>query len=435
MGTLGIVVCLMLAGVAVAQAVLTGMQTWEHRRFARSRLRAPRSGPSGRAVLLVPCRGLEVGLEENLRAVLVQDRGDYEVWFIVESPDDPVYPVIEKVVDEYPGIDTRVIFAGRATRSGQKVHNLLVATAELPAEVRYLAFVDSDARPEPRWLGGLLQRLDDAGVGAATGYRWFVPQRASVANHLLYSLNCAVAMLFGKNAPNFVWGGSWAIRRETFERLGLREAWQGTLSDDLVASRVLHRAGLRIEFEPACVVASPLDSTFGEMVSFVRRQYVIGRFYVPHCWAIGFLLVTFANLVFFGALGATIGGLVMGTPPPWLPAMICGVLYLAGVYRGLLRQDILQVYFPRLNRKLKRARRFDVWAGPLVGLLNGLQLAGALLGRHISWRGITYRLSRGGQVRLVRWEDQADRPRPQRWKAGPASDGPVLPLPSHRKAA
>ena len=430
-----IVVCLLLAGLAIAQAVLAGMQIWEHRRFARSRLRSPRRGPTGRAVLLVPCRGWELGLEGNVRAVLNQDRGDYEVWFILEGPDDPVYPIIRRLVNQHPGVDTRVIFAGRAERSGQKVHNLLVATAEIPGDIEYLAFVDSDARPEPRWLHGLLQRLDLAGVGASTGYRWFVPQRPSLANHLLYSLNCSIAMLLGKNAPNFIWGGSWAIRRETFERLGLREAWRGTLSDDLVASRVLHRARLRIEFEPAAMVASPLDASFKEMVSFVRRQYVIGRCYLPGAWAIGLLLTTFANVVLFGALGATIGGMVTGTPPPWFPAVLCGILYLASVYRGFLRQDIPQVYFPRLHRKLTKAGRFDVWAGPLVGLVNWLQLAGALLGRHITWRGITYRLSRGGQVRLVRRGGQEARPGREAWQADPPPGGSVLPLASHRKAA
>ena len=316
MGTFWLVVCLLLAGLAIAQSVLTGVQAWEHRRFARGRLRSPLSGPPGRAVLLVPCRGLDPGLEENLRAILVQDRRDYAAWFIVESPHDPVYPAIRRVINEHPGIESRVIFAGRANGSGQKVHNLLVATAEIPRDVKYLIFVDSDARPEPRWLGGLLQRLDCAGVGAATGYRWFVPQRPTLANHLLYSLNCSVALLLGKHTPHFVWGGSWAIRRDTFERLRIREAWQGTLSDDLVASRALRRARLRIEFEPACMVASPLDNTFHEMVSFVRRQYTIGRFYVPGTWAIGFTWVTLANLVFLGGLGAIVCGLLTGTPPP-----------------------------------------------------------------------------------------------------------------------
>ena len=42
--------------------------------------------------------------------------------------------------------DLKVILAGRAEKGGQKIHNLLAATAQLSQDVAYLAFADSDAR-------------------------------------------------------------------------------------------------------------------------------------------------------------------------------------------------------------------------------------------------------------------------------------------------
>ena len=78
---------------------------------------------------------------------------------------------------------TRLILAGAAQESGQKVHNLRVATESLPPEITYLAFFDADARPTACWLRVLLARLDRGEVGATTGYRWFVPLRPSLANH------------------------------------------------------------------------------------------------------------------------------------------------------------------------------------------------------------------------------------------------------------
>ena len=44
-------------------------------------------------------------------------------------------------------VSVRLLVAGKATATGQKVHNLLAGTAELPREVEILAFVDSDVRP------------------------------------------------------------------------------------------------------------------------------------------------------------------------------------------------------------------------------------------------------------------------------------------------
>jgi len=409
-----LVAYLLLAGLAIVPAVLGAVQIYEHRRFARSRFKKlPTWHPTGRAVLLVPCRGRDVELEENLHTLFVQDYDDYEVRFIVESTDDPVYPVICRVMAAHPEVEGRVIVAGRAEVSGQKVHNLRVGTARLPDEVEYLAFVDSDARLGRHWLRALLGRLARPDVAASTGYRWFIPHRASPANHLLYSINCNIAALSGRKAPSFVWGGSWAIRREMFEWLGIRNAWKGTLSDDLVASRLLHRTKLRVDFEPACMVASPLDVTFRETISFLRRQYLIVRSYVPAWWWSALLLITLSNLVLWGSLGLVVWGLATGWPPPWLPAGVGAVLYLSGVFRGLVRQDLARIYFPHLCGTMQKARRFDIWAGPLVGVVNWLGLAGSLFGRQITWRGITYRLFRGGRIRLVRREVSAGQPDPE----------------------
>lgn len=430
MDPLWIPVYLVLVGLAIVQAALVGLQTWEHRRFARSRLRdLPWCRASGRAVLFVPCRGGDIGLERNLEHLYLQDYHNYEIHFIVEGPHDPAWPVIQRVAARHPRVVTRVVFAGQAHQSGQKVHNLRVATSQLDAEVEYLAFVDADARPANGWLRALLARLDLPDAGAVTGYRWFVPQKPSLANLLLYSINCSVAALFGRNAPNCVWGGSWAIRRDTFERTGLAEAWNGTLSDDLVASRVIRRTGHRVEFEPAAVVQSPLDYSFPEMLSFLRRQYLIGRFYSPRLWAFGVVMTTFANAVLFGSLAAAVWGLLAnrgGAAWFWLPAAGFGLLYAANVFRAAVRQDSARIYFPQFLQldTLRLARRFDVWAGPLCGLVDWLGLVSASVGRHLTWRGITYRLYRGGQVRVVSREDH-DHPADGARRAAPDETLPL----------
>ena len=62
---------LVLAGVAVVQALLLALQAWEHRRYARSCMRdVDRHRPRGRAMVLAPCKGAEFALEENLRGAV-----------------------------------------------------------------------------------------------------------------------------------------------------------------------------------------------------------------------------------------------------------------------------------------------------------------------------------------------------------------------------
>ncbi len=408
MATFLLLTYLLLSGLAVVQAVLVAVQTWEHRRFARSRLsRLDQRRPTGRAVVIAPCRGWDVGLEENLRSLFRQDYDEYELRFVVESTEDPVFAVIRRLIAAHPTVDAQVIVAGPAERSGQKVHNLRVATADLPAEVRYLAFVDSDARLRRQWLRALVDRLDHPEAGAATGYRWFVPGRPSLANHLLSSVNSFVAVLFGSHSPTVVWGGSWAIRREMFEALGLREAWEGTVSDDLVVARLLRRARLRVLFEPACMVVSPLETSLSEMFWFVRRQYLMGRFYLPGWWALALVLTTLAGLPLLGSLGMLGWCLATGSRWAWLPAGVCAALYGLNVVAGWFRQDLVRVYFPHLRGPLRRARRFEVWMGPLVTLVNWIELLGSVFGRQVTWRSIRYRLHRDGQVASIERLDAA----------------------------
>jgi len=401
----------LLVGVlAIVQAFLVVVQTWEHHRFARTRLAIMRKFPRrGKVLVIVPCRGVEVGLEKNLHSLFHQDYGDYRIRFVGESDADPACGAIGRLRAAHPETGVELLVAGKADREGQKVHNLRFATEDLPEDVEYLAFVDSDARLRRQWLRALLDRIDRPGVGATTGYRWFVPSRPTFTNHLLYSVNSHIAVLFGSHCPTIVWGGSWAIRRERFVALGVHAAWAGTLSDDLVASRLLRRARLRVLFEPGCMVTSPADVTFQGLVAFVRRQYLMGRWYVPVGWTFALLMTTFVNLSSLVSAGVFVAALATGFMTPWLPASVCSLLLVLTFFAGLLRQDVALSYFPLLHGRLREARRFEVWSGPLAALVNWTGLLASVVGSRIQWRGIAYTVTRGGRVTSVDRQDETPR--------------------------
>ena len=390
---------LILAVVAIVASLLLALQTWEHRRYVQSCMRElSRHQPTGRVALFAPCKGLDLDLEANLHAILRQDYDNFEVTFIVENVDDPAYPAIRRAMTNHPWVPTRVVVAGRATDSGQKVHNLRVATQHLSKRVKYLAFVDSDARPRPEWLRTLVSRLDQPGVGAVTGYRWFTPARATMANALVYSMNCDVISLLTRSSHYLIWGGSWSIRRDVFDAVGLRNAWKGTLSDDLVASRLMRQARLGVRFEPGCVVASSLDVSLGQAMSFIRRQYLVARLYTFDWWLFSLVSATFSNVFWLGNLGVLLLGLLTGSPSPWIPIGISAVLYLIMVYRGSVRQDLVRTYFPHWERASRRIRGFDIWANPLVEFAHWIGVVSAGVGRYINWRGIRYYVVPGGQL-------------------------------------
>ena len=227
---------------------------------------------------------------------------------------DPAYWLIRRMMRDHPRVVTHIVIAGLAEDCGQKVHNLRVATAKIPADVRYLAFIDSDAKPRREWLRALVANLHLPAVGAASGYRWFVPVLPTLASCLIYSINCNAAALMRSRGGNLVWGGSWAVRRETFEALRLREAWTGVLTEDLVVAEQIHRHQLRVRFEPACMVASALEGSGRGLFSFLRRQYLLGRYYAPRWWQLGCATTLLSNLALVPSLGLLAWGLVASAP-------------------------------------------------------------------------------------------------------------------------
>lgn len=419
---------LILAGFGLIQGALFTIHLVENRRFVRGRCRRTECNQSsGHVQLFVPCKGHDTGLRENLAWLLRQDHPDYQVTFVVETEDDLAVAEIRAAIEQHPHVPTNLVIAGRASDSGQKVHNLRAATERLDARTRVLAFVDSDARPKSSWLRHLTERLDRGETGAITGYRWFVPQRQSPANVLLCNINAVVAGMIGPGGHQFIWGGSWAIRREVFEKCKLRSAWQGTLSDDLVATQVIRQAGLEIQFEPKCLVASPLETNLAAAIEFVRRQFVIGRIYATRWWAGALVVSLLSSLAFWSSVAFACYGVATGDSLSWIPVALLVALWALHSWRAWLRQEIARFCLPEFKSRLAVSRWLDVLAAPVFGIVSASCLASSLVGRTIAWRGIEYVLSRGGKIARI------NRPEPPALNGSQTS--PNIAPPESRRAA
>jgi cellulose synthase/poly-beta-1,6-N-acetylglucosamine synthase-like glycosyltransferase len=333
--------------------------------------------------VIAPGRGLEPGLIDNLRPLLAQDYPHYEVLFVFDALDDPAI----KIVDELRGttaVPARIVIAGPATDSGQKVHNLRVAVNELDPKSEVLVFVDTDARPVNDWLRKLVAPLADETLGAATGYRWFRPERGGIASRLRSVWNASVASALGSDtAKNFCWGGSTAIRRTTFIELNISDRWRGAVSDDFTITRVLKEAKLPIHFTPNCLVASVGDCDFRELLEFSTRQIKITRVYSSHLWLPLLLGSALFAVAFFGGL------ILIGVNPRSSAAYIFPLLIFAlGAAKSFIR-------FRAVSTVLKTSRAdlvAHILLWPFASLLYLYNAVVAGFSRRIKWRGITYEL-------------------------------------------
>ena len=343
--------------------------------------------------VIAPSRGLDEGLSENIAALFRQNYPSYEILFVCDRPDDPSVKVIEKLKAANDSrVPARLIIAGAATDSGQKVHNLRVATREVSAQCEVMVFVDTDARPDSNWLRHLVQPLTDESLGAATGYRWFVPEKGGLASRLRSVWNSSIASALGANRDkNFCWGGSTAIRRETFERLKAAERWRGSVSDDFTLTGILQEAKLPIHFTPQCLVASVGDCGFHELLEFTTRQLKITRVYAPHLWKAVLLGGLFFNLVFFGGLLLVFVRAALGLSF-LLPFMLLSIIFTLGAAKAFVRWQAVTIPLFRFRKKLRRDLPTHLLLWPFASSLYVYNAIAAAFSRRIQWRGITYEL-------------------------------------------
>jgi ceramide glucosyltransferase len=354
--------------------------------------------------VFAPCRGLEDGLRENLSALFQQDYPAYEIIFVTDRADDSSLSVVEEVrtVEAASGrVSSRVVIAGDAIGCGQKVHNLRVAVSTVAPDSQALVFVDTDARPQAKWLRSLVAPLADESVGAASGYRWFIPDRGGLASQLRSVWNASIASALGsREDKNFCWGGSTAIRAATFENLQVTAAWQGTVSDDFTLTRTLQQAKLPIHFVPACLVASVSDCSASELLEFSNRQLRITRVYATHLWKPVLLGSLLFCAVFFGGFILVIARATLGLPYA-LPLLALLLIYLLGAAKGYIRLKAVAIPLVNYQKQLSRSLPWHLLLWPFASALYLCNALAAGFSRRIKWRGITYELKSATEAVII----------------------------------
>jgi cellulose synthase/poly-beta-1,6-N-acetylglucosamine synthase-like glycosyltransferase len=344
--------------------------------------------------VIAPCRGLEPGLEDNLRPLLEQDYPRYEVLFVFDRVDDPA----ARLVSHGSSQIGRTIIAGPATDSGQKVHNLRMAAGQIHPQSEVLVFVDTDARPAKDWLRKLVAPLADETLGASSGYRWFIPEKGGIASRLRGVWNASIASALGADtSKNFCWGGSTAIRRSTFEQLKVSDRWRGTVSDDFTITHILKEAKLPIHFTPNCLVASVGDCGWRELFEFTTRQIKITRVYASHLWLPLLLGSALFSIAFFGGL------ILIGVHPRSSVAYIFTlIIFTLGAAKSFIR-------FRAVSSVLRTSRRdlvAHILLWPFASLLYLYNCIVAGFSRRIEWRGITYELKSPGEAVIISRKSQ-----------------------------
>lgn len=386
------------SAVVGAAMLLTAVLALFYRRFWYERFMRStfETNYRPRCAVVVPCKGIVKHFRKSVRAYLGMDYADYEVIFAVESETDPAAEVVREVIRDNPR--ARLVVAGLSDSCAQKNWNMLCAVRSAPDAEVYV-FADGDIIPESGWLRELVLPLSRSGIAATTGFRWLQVARGGVAeqvhvcfNSFLYGIFCLASWIGSAG----LWGGSMAIRRKDFERLGVARRWSETAVDDLSLAELIMERKERSLFVPACV--TPTDDALRsvpKVFGWIERQMMFLKMYHTHLWSLAMPLVC-------GTVAVLIGGPVA--------ALLSGgswekfVEYGGAGTLAFVALDLLSVStYPLLGRM----HRFGslVLMLPLLRLILLLSLMKTLFTNTITWSGVQYRIKVStGTVKTLRRE-------------------------------
>jgi cellulose synthase/poly-beta-1,6-N-acetylglucosamine synthase-like glycosyltransferase len=370
-------------------------------RYALDKFRKKRSFMP-RAALIIPCKDLDANFEQNISSFYRQDYEDYILLFVVGSIGDAAYRVLCELKEKFKGNtnakDVSIFVAGPLQTSSQKIHNLLYAYRQVPDDIEVLAFADSDICVRPVWLRNLVSPLRHKNRGAATGYRWFVPRRNNFATLAMSAMNAKVTQLLGNTFYNQVWGGSMAIKAQTFSRLGMDKIWEKAVSDDLSLSYAVKKARQKVEFVPGCIVASYEQTTWPKLFEFARRQFLITRVMTPGTWWLGFVSVLYSVFGLWGGTALAAYAALKHNPHVWLFASVPILFFIALLTRAILRQVMAAKLLKEDWPKMRVAAVIDIALSWLWSTLMLVLILSSAFGRTIRWRGIRYKLLGPGET-------------------------------------
>jgi ceramide glucosyltransferase len=142
-------------GLAVVVASHGASITLAVRRVAEGRRRLGAQPAAGVSILRPVC-GLEHRIEETLASSFRIDHPSYEVIFCVAAADDPVVPLVRRLIREHPGIPARLLVGVERRGPNPKLDNLMKAWDVAAHD--WIVLADSNVLIPPDYLDRLFAR-------------------------------------------------------------------------------------------------------------------------------------------------------------------------------------------------------------------------------------------------------------------------------------
>ncbi|SHG09996.1 ceramide glucosyltransferase [Kaistia soli DSM 19436] len=275
--------------------------------------------------ILRPVCGLENSIEETLRSGFTVDYPDFEMIFCVAKDDDPVIPLVRRVMAENPQVPTRILIGDDRISINPKLNNLVKGWKA--ARHDWIVMADSNVLMPPDYLARMLDRWVP-GTGLVCS-----PPLGSAPDGAFGEIECAFLntfqarwQLFSDAIGNgFAQGKSMLWRRENLDRHGSIEALAADPAEDAASTKVIRRAGLDVHLVhlpfPQPIGRRSLKAVWSRQLRWARLRRVTFPLFFCAELVVGGLFPILA-MVFLAAIGAVAGWMVAAFAVAWYGAEV-----------------------------------------------------------------------------------------------------------------
>lgn len=218
--------------------------------------------------------------------ILTAPTDDFELLLVLESDQDPAYPVAQRVVESNP-TKARIIISGPANDRVVRIHNLNAGYEAARGDL--VALVDATVHLNAEVWHAALTAFTDPSVGAV-----FAPPlvaepeqhyaepgttggemlSALFVNHAQTALLPFAALRHRINAPL---SGFIAIRRAALDEAGGLLHLLDRAADDAALGHLLRENGYRVVAIPVPATVVPEPETFNAATQHILRRLVLSR--------------------------------------------------------------------------------------------------------------------------------------------------------------
>ena len=335
--------------------------------------------------LLKPLHGPEPDLEAHLQSFFEQDYPRFEIIFCARSDQDAGLEIAKRVAARYPAIRSRFLCSGDAPYANAKVWSL--ERMQSAAAHRFLVVSDSDVSVKSDYLRAVMAPFADERVGMVTClYRGvagvsFWSKLEAVGMSVEMSAGVLVAEML--EGMKFALGPTMVVRRDSLDEAGGFRALGPYHADDFMLGNLISAGGHRVVLSTHTIEHHVLNSSFLPSVRHQIRWMKSTRFSRPK----GHFGTALTFSVPYGLLAA---GVAMAFHRPLLGAALLAWTWASRIALGALVGGLV-VGEPQLLR--------SALLYPLRDLLGFCYWVASYVSNEVRWRGEVYNLLQDGFMR------------------------------------